>query len=115
MPRSDRRIKLVQQAHERGELVMAGSFRDPVDGALLLFRAEDPSTAERFANTDPYVSEGLVAAWRGRRRHEVLTEIDSACSEARALVRVRPLDVRYRAWSGGDLGDAASVFGWSPC
>jgi uncharacterized protein YciI len=66
-------LKLVQQAHERGELVMAGSFRDPVDGALLLFRAEDPSTAERFANTDPYVSEGLVAAWRVRRWHEVLT------------------------------------------
>jgi uncharacterized protein YciI len=66
-------LKLVQQARERGELVMAGSFRDPVEGALLLFRAEDPSTAERFANTDPYVSEGLVAAWRVRRWHEVLT------------------------------------------
>jgi uncharacterized protein YciI len=66
-------LKLVQRAHERGELVMAGSFRDPVDGALLLFRAEDPSTAERFANTHPYVSEGLVAAWRVRRWHEVLT------------------------------------------
>jgi uncharacterized protein len=66
-------LELVQQAHERGELVMAGSFRDPVDGALLLFRTEDASTAERFANTDPYVSEGLVAAWRVRKWHEVLT------------------------------------------
>jgi uncharacterized protein len=91
-------LELVQQARARGELVMAGSFRDPVDGALLIFRAEDPSTAERFANTDPYVSEGLVAAWRVRKlarcSHRRLTR---PASEARALVRVRPLDVLDRA------------------
>lgn len=66
-------LTLAQQAHERGELVMAGAFGEPVDGAVLLFNSEDASTAEDFAKSDPYVGEGLVPAWRVRKWHEVLT------------------------------------------
>ena len=53
-------------AVERGELVLGGALGDPVDGALILFRAESPGAAERFARDDPYVREGLVSAWRVR-------------------------------------------------
>jgi uncharacterized protein len=66
-------LGLVRAAHERGELLMAGSFRDPTDGALLLFRVADEEAVEDFAMADPYVIEGLVPAWRVRRWHEVLT------------------------------------------
>ena len=53
----------VFEAHRRGELVMGGALGDPPGRALLVFRAEDRSTAERFAETDPYVTSGLVARW----------------------------------------------------
>lgn len=66
-------LALANQAHERGDLLMAGSFGDPVDGAVLLFRTSDPSTPERFASVDPYVTEGLVQGWRVRKWNEVLT------------------------------------------
>jgi uncharacterized protein YciI len=53
-------------AAERGELVLGGALADPIDGAVLLFRGESPAAAEAFAHTDPYVVNGLVAAWRVR-------------------------------------------------
>ena len=60
-------LKLAREALERGELVMAGALWEPVDGAALLFRDEDRSVAERFAEADPYVRNGLVTHWRVRR------------------------------------------------
>ncbi len=59
-------LKLIEEAHRRGELVMAGAFSDPVDGAALVFRGSDPAIASRFAETDPYVTNGLVTNWRVR-------------------------------------------------
>ena len=51
---------------ERGELVLAGAFADPADGAALVFRADDRSVVEAFVAADPYVANGLVTAWRIR-------------------------------------------------
>ncbi|MGH2584528.1 MAG: YciI-like protein [Dehalococcoidia bacterium] len=65
-------LGLAREAHARGELLMAGAFADPVDGAALLFSAEDRSVAERFAENDPYVRGGLVTHWRVRGWTEVL-------------------------------------------
>ena len=59
-------LKMVEEAHRRGELVMAGAFSDPVDGAALVFRGSDPAVATRFAENDPYVENGLVTNWRVR-------------------------------------------------
>ncbi|HTE53962.1 MAG TPA: YciI-like protein [Kofleriaceae bacterium] len=53
-------------AHERGELILGGALADPVDGAVLLFRADSPRVAEAFAEGDPYVLNGLVTRWRVR-------------------------------------------------
>jgi uncharacterized protein YciI len=50
----------------RGELVLAGAFADPVDGAALLFAAPSPDVVERFATDDPYVTGGLVTNWAVR-------------------------------------------------
>lgn len=58
-------LKLITEAHDRGELVMAGALADPADGAVLIFRAPEP--AERFATADPYVRNGLITAWRVRK------------------------------------------------
>jgi uncharacterized protein YciI len=45
-------------------LLLAGTCADPVDGAALVFVANDRFVAERFARSDPYVMEGLVREWK---------------------------------------------------
>jgi len=56
----------VRDAHARGDLMLAGALGDPPDGALLVFRGDNPEKAERFAKTDPYVTNGLVTRWHVR-------------------------------------------------
>lgn len=59
-------LQHAQAAVARGELVLAGAFADPVDGAALFFSAPSKDVVEAFAKTDPYVLNGLVTAWRVR-------------------------------------------------
>jgi uncharacterized protein YciI len=54
------------EAHGRGELILGGALANPVDGAVLLFEGDSPRVAESFAETDPYVTSGLVTSWRVR-------------------------------------------------
>ncbi len=63
--RSDH-LALATSYHERGELLMAGAFADPVDGAAFIFTVEDAARIEAFVAADPYVANGLVSAWRIR-------------------------------------------------
>lgn len=63
----DLHMEHARQAYERGELVFAGALADPVDGAVLVFRGSSPQPAEAFAKADPYVTNGLVTAWRVRK------------------------------------------------
>jgi hypothetical protein len=62
-------------ASERGELVVAGALADPVDGAVLIFAADDSSVAEGFARTDPYVVNGLVKRWHVREWTTVVGDL----------------------------------------
>src|SRR5690606_42114173 len=57
---------LAKAAVERGELVLAGALADPADMAVLLFQGDSPAVAERFAESDPYVRNGLVERWEVR-------------------------------------------------
>ena len=59
-------LALANAARSRGELLLAGALADPPDGAVLVFRGEDGSAAEAFAERDPYVKNGLVKTWRVR-------------------------------------------------
>ena len=52
--------------NERGLLVTAGAFAKPLDGAALVFKADDRSAVEAFVASDPYVTGGLVTDWRIR-------------------------------------------------
>jgi len=63
----DAHLHLVRDAHARGEIVMAGALAEPADGAVLVFRGDDATVAERFAEADPYVRNGLVTQWRVRQ------------------------------------------------
>lgn len=59
-------LEHARRAHRAGELILGGALANPVDGAVLLFRGSSPAVAERFAETDPYVLNGLVTRWRVR-------------------------------------------------
>ena len=59
-------LGLAREAHARGELLLAGALADPVDRALLIFRAPDAAAVEDFAKRDPYVTSGLVKKWEVR-------------------------------------------------
>jgi uncharacterized protein YciI len=67
-------LGLARAAVERGEMVMAGAFDEPADGAALIFRGDSPRAAEAFAQNDPYVKNGLVKRWRVRKWNVVVGE-----------------------------------------
>ena len=66
-PFRDEHLGIVRAAQKRGELFMAGALTDPVDGAALVFKTDDRSVVEKFAENDPYVKEGLVKSWKVRQ------------------------------------------------
>jgi uncharacterized protein YciI len=80
-PLREAHLRLARQAVERGELVLAGAFEDPVDGAALVFRAADAAVVEDFVSKDPYVTAGLVTRWRLRRWNVVVgSQLDQGIS-----------------------------------
>jgi uncharacterized protein YciI len=68
----DEHLKLAWEAQERGEIVIAGAFADPVDTALLMFQGDSPEAAESFAKADPYVTHGLVTGYSIRQWNTVV-------------------------------------------
>ena len=65
-------------SHAAGHLVLGGALAEPLDGAVLLFRAESPEVVEAFARQDPYVVNGLVTGWRVRKWSTVAGETAAA-------------------------------------
>jgi uncharacterized protein len=59
-------FEYAHRAKARGELILAGALANPPDGAVLVFQGETRAAAEAFAKDDPYVTNGLVTAWRVR-------------------------------------------------
>ena len=53
----------LQNALDAGELVMAGAYANPADGAALIFKGDNAEAAARFAKTDPYVLNDLIKKW----------------------------------------------------
>lgn len=56
-------LQLAWDAHEAGTLITGGALQEPVDKAFLLFKGETDDTAREFAESDPYVKNGLVKSW----------------------------------------------------
>ena len=68
-------LALARDAVTRGQLVLGGALADPSDNAILLFRGDTPAEAEAFAESDPYVRNGLVTSWRVRQWTTVVGEL----------------------------------------
>ena len=61
----------VDEFHARGDLLMIGTFADPVkDGSMAIFATRE--AAEAFVEGDPFVLNGVVARWELREWNEVL-------------------------------------------
>lgn len=59
----EKHLAHAQAAVQRGELVLGGAAGEPVDSAVILFRASSPDVPASFAKADPYVINGLVKGW----------------------------------------------------
>lgn len=53
-------LERVTTAGAQGFLVLAGAHAEPVDGAVLVFRAESTAEVEEWVRADPYHVAGLI-------------------------------------------------------
>jgi uncharacterized protein YciI len=65
-PYREAHLAYAEEAHKRGELMLAGALAEPIDSAVLVFKGDSPSAAEKFAQSDPYVKNGLIEEWKVR-------------------------------------------------
>jgi uncharacterized protein YciI len=60
--------------HERGDLVMVGTFGDPqAQCSMAVFRSRE--AAEEFVREDPFVLNGVVRAWQLREWNEIFLDL----------------------------------------
>ena len=59
-------LRLAGEAHNHGDIVLAGALAEPADTALIIFHCGDKAVAEDFARRDPYIVNGLVKKWTVR-------------------------------------------------
>ena len=90
-------LTLAWQAQARGELILAGTLADPVDGAVLLFRGESADVVKRFVAADPYVRNGLVTRWRVRLWTTVVGEDSASPTKVTPNAAVAEASVEPRA------------------
>ena len=101
-PFREEHLRLAREAHERGELVLAGALAEPVDRALLVFHADDKSKAEAFARKDPYVLNGLGKKWEVRPWNVVVGNKNPAPSSGSAAgIVLRRWSARATSTEGG--------------
>jgi uncharacterized protein YciI len=65
-PFREAHLTLASESVAKGTLLLGGAFAEPVDGALLVFEADDEATVLEFVRRDPYVANGIVTSWRVR-------------------------------------------------
>ena len=88
-------LRLGADAHERGEIILAGALSEPADRALIIFHVSDSSEVEAFARNDPYVVNGLVKKWEVRPWNVVIgNEEPASSSEAPSGTIVRHWSAR---------------------
>jgi uncharacterized protein len=58
-PYREAHLANARRLQEAGHLLAAGAFADPIDAALLVFRADSREQVEAWIAADPYVRAGL--------------------------------------------------------
>jgi uncharacterized protein YciI len=64
-------VERIDEFHQRGELLMVGTFAEPQrDGSMSIFRSRE--AALEFVAGDPFILHGVVRGWRMLEWNEVL-------------------------------------------
>jgi len=63
-PHRQAHLEHVGRLKADGRVVAGGALGDPPHGAAIVFHVDDPAEVEAFVEADPYISAGLVTAWR---------------------------------------------------
>jgi uncharacterized protein YciI len=63
-PHREAHLSHARRWKDDGRLLAGGAIGDPPHGGVLLFKVDDPSEVEAFAQEDPYVREGIVTTRR---------------------------------------------------
>lgn len=82
-PHRAEHLAAAQASSRRGELLLGGALSEPVDGAVLVFSGGE--AAEAFAQSDPYVREGVVSGWTIRSWTAVAGSLHSLLPEPPAF------------------------------
>ncbi len=72
-PYREAHLAALAHEHQAGHLLIAGAFGDPPTGAAFVFAGVDADHVTSFAQSDPYVLAGLVAAWRKEPYNAVIS------------------------------------------
>src|SRR5215831_4453868 len=64
-----------QRASQHHGLILGGALAEPADTALIVFRGGSPDAARAFAESDPYVLNGLVQRWEVRPWNVVVGDL----------------------------------------
>lgn len=70
-------LSLATDSVGRGELLLGGAAGEPVDRAWLLFESPSAEIPSNFAESDPYVLNGLVTSWEVIPWHTVVGSLKS--------------------------------------
>jgi len=59
-PHRPAHLEWISELHTAGRLLLAGALLDPVDSAVLVFRAPDAYTLRQLLLADPYARANLI-------------------------------------------------------
>ena len=65
-------LALLEEAAQRGELVLGGAVPDPFDKAVMVWREDAAEAVHQFVAVDPYIRHGLVESWQVRTWNTVV-------------------------------------------
>lgn len=71
-PYRDAHLARARELHAQGHLLAAGALGEPIDGALLIFRARSADEVRAWLAEDPYVKAGLWPEITVRPWHVVI-------------------------------------------
>jgi uncharacterized protein YciI len=74
-PYREAHLAYARALRDAGHMLLGGAFADPVDGALLVYRAESRAQVEAWLADDPYLRAGLWPAVTIREWTVVIGEV----------------------------------------
>lgn len=59
-PFREKHLAILEELYDQGQVIMAGAWANPPDGAAIVFQADNADAVQQFVTRDPYMANGLV-------------------------------------------------------